>query len=244
MTGDIAGADKQFEAWATVRRTANDPIVALRAAQWSFVAGRHDPAMAMLANLAASSAPAQMKALALTQMAIWDLQIGHRDRALREADDALKTGAASATTLIARFAAEDARTAADWSSRADRMLAVPRLTQLKPMALGFALYLSHQWEAAAPLWKQLFDRTGPDDSITPVIYGQILVELKRPREADPYVRLFPISNPESIQEFFSLAVPEIFDTRAEVLASEGKTADAEASRKVFRTLWGKTLGHE
>jgi hypothetical protein len=82
------------------------------------------------------------------------------------------------------------------------------------------------------------DHANSEDGITPLIYGQILVELKHPHEAQPYVRLFPIPNPEGIREFLSLAVPQIFATRAAVLASERKTAESEASAKVFKTLSG------
>ena len=241
MTGDIAGADKKFEAWVTARRAAKDPLTAIRSAQWSFISGRQTQALAALSSLASGVEPEfkapQMKALVLTQMAVWDLQLGRRDRAMRESDEALKTGAPSATTLIVRFASEDAHTAADWSARAVRILGSPQLAQLKPIALAYALYIAQQWDAAAPAWKDLVDRSGPDDSITPMIYAQILVELKRPRDAEPHVRLFPIPHPESNQEFLSLVVPKVFDTRADVLASEGKAAESEASRKIFKTLW-------
>ena len=126
----------------------------------------------------------------------------------------------------------------DWSARADRMLAAPQMSQLRPLALAYALYMSHQWQAAEPIWKQLVDRSGPDDTLSPVIYAHILVELNRARDAEPYVRLFPVPHPETFQDFLSLAIPRIFSLRAAVLASEGKTAEAEASRKVFQALWG------
>jgi tetratricopeptide (TPR) repeat protein len=231
MTGDIAGADRQFQDWAKARRAAKDESVDLRSAQWAFLSGKHDQAISALSNVASAASAPALKAAALTQVAIWELQLGLRDRALRDSDLALKTGAPPASALIARFASEDLRTAGDWSSRADRMFNTPQLAQLKPAALAYALYFSHQWDAAAPLWKQMLDRSTPDDSITPAIYGQILVELKRPRDAEPYVRLFPIPNTQALQEFYTLAVPKIFDTRAQVLASE-------ASRKIFNTLWG------
>ena len=174
-------------------------------------------------------------------MALWDLQLGSRDQALQGANDALRTGAASATTLIVRFAAEDVRNPAEWPARADRVLATPQLAQLKPAALAYALYLAHQWNAAAPLWKQMLDRSNAEDALTPVIYGQILVELERPAEAEPYVRLFPIPNTVSVREFLSLAVPRIFDTRAAVLESQGKTAESESNRRVFKTLSGASI---
>lgn len=242
MTGDVAGADQKFEAFAAARRAANDPMLPFRTAQWRFLEGKHSEGLSALANLTSGGGPPQLKApqlqsAVLTQMAIWNLQLGHRDRALQEASDALKTGAASPTTLIARFASEDARTAADWSARADRLLAAPQLTQLKPVALAYAIYLAHDWQAAEPIWKQLAERSSPDDALTPAIYGQILVELNRAREAEPFVRLFPLLHPEA-QEFFSLVVPKIFDTRAAVLAGQGKTAEAEGSRKVFKALGG------
>lgn len=244
MTGDIAAADKNFAAWATIRQAAKDPTVAIRTAQWSFIAGRHQQAIASLARIAASPEVAQLKPLALTQMAIWDLQLGQRERALRESGEALKSGGASASTITARFASEDLHAVPDWSTRADSMLGAPQLAQVKPMALAYALYFTHQWEAAAPVWKRLVDLAPPDDSITPAIYGQILVELKRPRDAEPYVRQFPIPSLQSMQEFLSLAIPEIFQVRAEALAAQGKTGEADAARKVFQALWGKTLGRE
>ncbi len=242
MTGDVAGADKKFETYAAARRTAKDAALPFRTAQWRFLSGKHDEALASLATLLASPDPQfkapQFRALALTQKAIWEFQMGRRDAALQDSGEALKTGAASPTTLIARFASEDARTAADWSARAERMLASPQLAQLRPAALAYALYMSHDWQAAEPAWKLLVERSGPDDTISPVIYADILVELKRPRDAEPLVRLFPLPRPNGQQEFLSLAIPKIFDTRAAVLEAGGKIAEAEASRKVFKALWG------
>jgi tetratricopeptide (TPR) repeat protein len=238
MTGDVPGADKKFDAYSTARRGANDPLLGVRAAQWQFISGRHAEALTALGNLAKAAGPPQLKTLILTQMALWDLQVGHRDRALQESGEALKTGTASANSLIARFASEDAHGPSDWSARADRILGAPQLAQLKPMALAWALYLAHEWQASEPLWKQLSDRAGSDDSITPAVYAQILVELKKTKEAEPLVRLLPIPRPDQTQEFESTVIPGIFETRAAVFAAQGKTADADASRKVFQALSG------
>jgi tetratricopeptide (TPR) repeat protein len=238
MTGDVPGADKKFDAYVAARRGAKDPMLGIRTAQWQFISGRHAEALASLGDLAKAAGPPQLRTLMLTQVALWNLQLGHRDLALQESSDALKTGAASANTLIARFACEDAHGAVDWSARADRILGAPQLAQLKPAALAWALYLAHEWQAAEPLWKQLTDRAGSDDSITPAIYGQLLVELKRTKEAEPFVRLFPIPRPDQTQEFLSMVIPEIFETRAAVLAAQGKSSDADASRKVFHALSG------
>jgi hypothetical protein len=157
---------------------------------------------------------------------------------MQESTEALKTGAATPSTLMARFAAEDANTTAEWSARAERFLAAPQVVRLKPLALAYALYLSRQWQAAEPLWKQQMESSVPDDSITPVIYAHVLVELNRTREAEPLVRLFPVPHPNGQQELLSLAIPRIFEVRAATLASEGKTAEAEASRKLFQQLSG------
>ena len=140
MTGDVPGADKAFEVYAAARRGANDPLLPFRAAQWLFLSGKHDQAWAALAKLASdpqTKAP-QLRSLMLTQMAIWDLQLGRRDRALQESNDALKTGTGTPNTLIARFAADDAKTPADWSARADRLLGNPQMAQIKPVALAYA----------------------------------------------------------------------------------------------------------
>ena len=100
------------------------------------------------------------------------------------------------------------------------------------------MYLSHEWQAAEPVWKQLADRSNSDDTVTPVVYARVLVELNRARDAEPYVRLFPVLHPGASGEFLSLEFPQIFDIRAAVLAAQGKTVEAESSRKVFATLWG------
>ncbi len=143
MTGDVTGADRKFEAYAAARRTAKDGTLPLRTAQWRFLSGKHGEAWSVLENLVKGSEPEakvpQFRSLLLTQMAIWDLQLGRRERALQESGDALRTGSASPPTLIIRFACEDARSAADWSARADRMLAAPQMSRLKPVALAYAL---------------------------------------------------------------------------------------------------------
>jgi tetratricopeptide (TPR) repeat protein len=242
MTGDVAGADKRFEAYAAARRAANDPLLPVRMAQWRFVSGRRSEAIASLTSLVAGDAvpgrAPQLRALELTQLAVWNLQLGHRDQAVQQSSAALQTGAATPIAVIARFACENARTAAEWSAAGDRMLSAPQLKAVKSLALAYALYLSRDWQAAEPVWKQLIEHATADDAITLAIYGQILVELHREREAEPLVRLFPIFRPEGTQEFHSLVIPKIFDTRAAVLAAQGKPEESAASRKVFQTLWG------
>lgn len=242
MTGDVAGANRKFEAWAALRRAAKDPIVPFRSAQWLFYSGKHEEARAALAKLLASDDPqykaAQLRSLAFSQLAIWDLQSGARDRALQEANEGLKGGGATPTTLVVRLAAENAHGAAEWSARVDRVLAAPQLAQLKPAALAYALYFAGEWQAAEPLWKAMLERATPDDAITPAVYGQILVELKREKEAERYVRLFPLPHPGEPDEFRSLVIPRVLATRSVVFAAEGKTADAEGARKLFVSLWG------
>jgi tetratricopeptide (TPR) repeat protein len=237
LTGDVAGATKKFEAFVDARRRANDRLAGFRAAQWLFLAGRHDDARTAMAKVAANPGPPQLRELALSEMALWDLQLGARDRALQEATDAMKTGASSASTLIIRFAAENAHGVADWQARADRLLAAPQVAQIKPLALAQALYLAHEWQAAEPLWKALVERASPNDVLMAPVYGHILVELKREKDAEPYVRLFPLPQPNDAQEFRSLVIPRILATRAAVFNAEGKSAEAQASRKVFEKLW-------
>ncbi|HEY3835596.1 MAG TPA: tetratricopeptide repeat protein [Bryobacteraceae bacterium] len=238
MTGDGADAAKKFDLYLSARHSAKDPLADFRAAQWQFLSGRHSDAQAALEKLAAGGGAPQFRALVLTQKAVWDLQLGKRDLALQDSGAALKTGAAAGNTLIVRFASEDAHGAADWSARADRILSAPQLAQLKPVALAWALFLAREWQAAEPLWKQIVDHAGAEDSLSPAIYAQILVELNRAKEAEPLVRLFPILRPDQTQEFLSTVIPRIFDTKAVVLAAQGRNAEADASRKVFHTLWG------
>ena len=230
MTGDITGADKKLDSWVAARRAAKDPTVDFRRAEWLFVSGRRPQALALLGTIV-NGAPPQLKGIALTQSAIWDLQMGARDRALQAIQLGVKTGSVTAPMLIAMFSAEDGK-----APQFDN----PQLAPLKPAALAYAHFFAHQWDAAAPLFKQMADTANPDDNITPIIYGQILVELKRVGEAEPYVRLFPIPNPQAIREFLSVAVPRIFETRAAVLANQGKNAEAAASEKVFKTLSGNS----
>lgn len=237
LTGDLSGAEQKFEVYAAARRTAADPTLPFRVAEWRYLSGKHDLASAALSAVAADpkSTP-QLKSAALSQLAVWDLAAGRRDRALQESNTALQTGAASSTTLIARFASENATTPADWASRADKILASPQVAPFKPLALGYAFYFAHQWQAAEPLWRQLVERSTPDDSVSPVIYAQILMELHRPLEAEPFVRLFPLLHTRNIESFLSLSIPRIFDIRAGVFDAQGKSADAAASRAMFKTL--------
>ena len=83
------------------------------------------------------------------------------------------------------------------------------------------------------------EQANPDDSVAPVIYASILTQLNRQRDAEPFVHLYPLPRPTTTQEFLSLAVPRIFEIRAALLAAQGKTAEAESSRKIFKTLWGE-----
>jgi tetratricopeptide (TPR) repeat protein len=221
LAGDLPSARKQFEAYAAARQSAADPTLAFRKAEWLYLTGSRDAALAAMQALAANPNP-QLKSAALTQAALWELQSGHRDRARQQSDAAIKTGAPSAITLIARFASENATTPADWSARLDRLLAAPQLAPIKPTALAYALYFAHLWQPAEPVWKRLAAQAPTDDALTGIFYARILVEQHRPLEAEPFVRFFPIPRATGIQEFYTLAVPEILNLRAAVNSAQGK----------------------
>lgn len=193
LAGNLTTAQQKFDAYATARKSANDPALPLRQAEWLYLIGKHDAALSAVLALASGPNP-QLDSAALTQAALWELEAGHRDRARTHADAALKTGAPSPTTLIARFASEDASTA------------VP--PQLRTLTLAYALYFSHRWQPAEPLWKQLAQNAAQDDSVTGIFYARILTELNRSPEAAPYLRFYPIPPVAGIQEFYSLALPQ------------------------------------
>jgi Tfp pilus assembly protein PilF len=202
LAGNLTTAQQKFDAYAAARKSANDPTLPLRQAEWLYLIGKRDAALSAVLALASSPNP-QLKSAALTQAALWELGAGQRDRARAHADVALKTGAASPISLIARFASEDAGTAAGWESRAH--LLPP---QLQPISLAYAFYFSHLWQPAEPLFKQIAQNATQDDTVTGIFYARILTELNRAPEAAPYLRFYPIPPVAGIQEFYSIALPQ------------------------------------
>jgi Tfp pilus assembly protein PilF len=203
LAGNLTTAQQKFDAYAAARKSANDPAIPLRQAEWLYITGKRDDALSAVLTLASSTPNPQLKSAALTQAALWDLEAGRRDRARTNAEAALKTGAPSAISLIARFVSEDAATAADWESRAH--LLPP---QLQPLALAYAFYFAQLWQPAEPLWKQLAQTASQDDTVTGVFYARVLTELNRAPEAAPYLRVYPIPPVTGIQEFYSIALPQ------------------------------------
>ena len=174
--GDQAGADADFAEFRKVRQAAGTFV--LVSADWLYRTGRQKEAVAELRKAlepgASKDAEAAGKVVIYDQLAIWELLAGDRAAAAKDAEAA---GAPSSPASVAvRFASLPSAPAAEWESRAMRLMPTPEATGLRQLALGYALLLdgrSGNKEAALRWWKVLSDGAPATDFALRAVYTKL-----------------------------------------------------------------------
>jgi len=182
--GDKPGADALFSQFRAAREKLANGLIPLMAADWLYRTGRKREALDSLRGTVATTGSETIRANGYAQLTIWEL-LGHdREQA---AKDSLSIGPrlTDAPMLIARFAALPSVSAAEWETRADRLIP-PSVGTLRPMALAYALILDGKREAALPVWKQIVERNSATDFFTRALYASLQGKpLDRPLVPDP-----------------------------------------------------------
>jgi len=240
MMGDVAGADGIFNQYLNGRRQAKDPLAEFRRAEWEFLSGRRQQAIARLdgfarglsADLAATVAPE-----AYAQLAVWEWQLGDQARA-RESASKAASSHATGPAIMARFLTGSAAQPTEWMARAQQMLPQPAQERTRKLILACTLLLHKEFQAAEPILSDLYQHTPPDPSeILPVLLAWARVESGHPEQAAGLVERNPVPNirPEI---FGSLAFPRLLFLRAAVLEKQGRHEEAVANYRLFLTLSG------
>ena len=251
MTGDISGADAIFTRYLAQRKSAKDPAIEFRQAEWEFLSGRRREAIARLDTFARTAAPTVSPGLvsqAYAQLAIWSLEMGDRARAREFAVKGASTKSVTAMAVVARLLADAPASIAEWTARIDRALPGTAQERARNLVLAYAFLFAKQYQAAAPLLKQAYEHSAPEPSETlPVLLAWALVETGRFDEAAPLVARSPIPAAEGTDLFTSLSFPRLLFLRGEILAKQGRRQDAERNYRLFLALSGpdpEALGYE
>jgi tetratricopeptide (TPR) repeat protein len=220
MSGDKAGADELFRKYSEV--AAKHPLLELQKAQWLFETDRASQALQSLEAFARSKdGRPEAASQAWSQLAIWHTMRGDLAAARAAAASAGSTAGSQADTpqsrlaVLAQFVSSEPATASEWTLRAERALADPRLSALKRFALGYALLRDRHWREAALIWKEALAETPPDnDGVARTFLAWALAEGGKPAEAKPLVFRYP--HPRSTGEgvFDALAHSRFSSLRA------------------------------
>jgi len=244
MTGDIPGADALFERFAGARKTAKDASLPYRQAEWDWSAGRRKQAMANMEEIARANEAGNVRDVAsraYAQLGVWRLVSGDRAGATGAADRALATAsqASAPSAYLARFLAQPDAPASEWEARAGRAFQNPALAQVKRYALSLALLLGKQFQAAAPIVRQV-EEAGvlANDPTLPILRAWTLVETGNAKDAAAFLRWNPVPSPNGFGIFWPFAFPRLFYLRAAVAQTNGNAGEAKAQYRLFLQLSG------
>ncbi len=231
-TGDTIGADALFNQYLETRRKAKDQLAEFRYAEWEFLSGRRQQAVAMLDGLARSLPPGPAQQVN-AQIAVWELDLGDRKRARDFAERADGAGLAA----VARFLSGTPVSSAEWKQRALQLLPGAG-EETRQLMLGYALLLQKDFASALPVLQDVYQHSAPTPhEILPVLVAWAQVETGRLQDAAPFVQRNPVPNPAP-ELFASLAFPRLLFLRAAVLEKQGQRAEAEKSLRLFASLNG------
>ena len=182
--GDKPGADALFSQFRAAREKLANGLVPLIAADWLYRTGRKREALDSLRTAVGATKSETIRANGYAQLAIWELLGNDRDQAAKDSQS-IGLRLTDAPMLIARFASLPSAPAAEWETRANRMIP-PSVAALRPLALAYALILDDKREAALPVWKQVVERNSATDFFTRALYASLQGKAQnRPLLPDP-----------------------------------------------------------
>lgn len=238
MTGEVKAADELCGKYLQLRKAGGDGLAELRQREWEYLTGRRPQAVTRLESLARGP----VGSLACSQLVIWSLSAGDRERAQRYVRCATAGARDPAAAMLARtcqFLVQPAAPADEWTARAERFFPGPTQATLRRSALAHALLLAGQFTAALAPLKELYQQT-PASSPEPVnvLLAWALIEAGRIPEAGPLLETYPIPEPAFQQPFSCLSFPRLFRLRGVFLEKQGRAAEAKASYRLYEELGG------
>jgi tetratricopeptide (TPR) repeat protein len=171
--GDKTGGDASFAQFKAARLKLNEQSMPILESDWLYRTGRTKEAMALLRNFAGSNENSNraVHAAAAAQLAIWDLIAGDRTAA---AADGLNAGPPNTIPIaIVRFSVLPSASAAEWKSRAEKMMGGPGAAGLRRSALAYALLLDGKPNDALPLWREIVKASPATDLFPQAIVARV-----------------------------------------------------------------------
>ncbi len=235
MLGDRKAADDAFARFLAARQAAQDTIIPYRQAQWEYVTGRGGQALARMEEFA-RSAPAPAASIAWAQLGFWSLEAGDRNRALAFVQKATAPGP---LPLLCTFLAQPPAPAAEWATRAERLMPQPQQAGLRRLALGYALLLSKDFAGAAAPLEQVWEGSlpsSPDWPGAPLAWA--LIESGRFDRVPELLNPNPAPEAQAERPFLSLSFPRLFYLRGALAEKQNRRDDARANYRRFLELAG------
>jgi tetratricopeptide (TPR) repeat protein len=219
MLGDLSAADAIFHRYLGLLQHSQGALAGYQQAQWEFLTGRHQAAIARLEKLV-PTVEGEAQALALCQLSIWKLESGDSKAAADLAAQAVP-GARSPRlrniSAVCRFLA-----------------AMPVPSSGSPLADAYARLFERKFGEAVPLLEGLYRETNPStDAQIRTLLAWAYVETGRVKEAQQLVERSPIPLSSGEPLFADLIFPRYFYLRGVVLQQAGKRAEAKQSFELF-----------
>ena len=172
LEGNVAGADAAFDAFLNARQVQNDQFATIGRAVWMSVKGDRGKAIATL-SMNQFSQP-DIHALALSQIAIW--QVEGKD--LKAAQQSAAHAASLATAQVPKVFAAMASLLADGNAPPDAWRQKVQASTLDPNAknfvLGYGFFLFGHYPEAVNIWRGLVKETGGADGRSKVMLAASL----------------------------------------------------------------------
>jgi tetratricopeptide (TPR) repeat protein len=203
MTGDVAGATEIFKTYEQDRIKAKDLSIGFRAATWQYLTGDRKGVIASMQKVADQAPNLPLKTLALVQAAIWELQMGRSQDAIRNTETVIRAGQtpnALAAALV-RFAAQDLASVGDLEGRADHMFNGNSASLLRQLAVGYTLMFARRYDEAVPVWKRIYEESNPSDQSIAFIYATALQKSGHAAEAAPLLKYNAIPSTNLLPSF-------------------------------------------
>ena len=210
MTGDVVGADEIFGERA-------------KSADWQWISGRREQAIALLAAEAPKQAQPDVRARSYALLAVWSALCDDRDAAARYAVQAgsLVTPASAGTVAVSRLAVMPPAAAGEWAARAEAIFG--RAPALKDIALAYALLLDRHFAEAIPLLQKMEARTGVSgDRSAAIDLAWALIETGKVEEAAPLLRMNPVPGSDTATAFYGFLLSTLVQAARDCRRARGQ----------------------
>ncbi|HWR50621.1 MAG TPA: tetratricopeptide repeat protein [Bryobacteraceae bacterium] len=189
MMGDFKRASAHADKFFAARVAMRDPAAPILQAQWEFVTGRRDAAVAVLEKSASPAASAHL--------AVWAMDAGDRERARR---------------LAARLPERSSMAAALETALGSEVKVAPG--PARSLGLGWAAMLAGRPGEAVPHFREFYRLTPPSSpEPAPVLLAWALIENGQAAEARPLLERNVIPDATADHPFVALAYPRILELR-------------------------------
>jgi tetratricopeptide (TPR) repeat protein len=181
LEGDVTKADAAFGAYLSARQAKNDPFAAISHAVWLSVEGQREKAIAELGKQQFSQA--DVRSLALSQIAIWKLAGKDLTGGRQAAAQAAPLAAAQVPKVFATMASLIAEGDSPVPAWRQKVQASSLDAGAKQFVLGYGFFVFGHYAEAADVWRGLVKQTNGADGRAKVMLAASLEAAGKTSEA-------------------------------------------------------------